>query len=495
MELTTSRRFSKVAIAAITGVISIVFYIGYLISISNNNENRNYSAMVFFMNWIGIMMFFYVMYTWYKITKTILSPYTIFMLFFFLFNFGQCFMWAFGIHDTSEIGKNVMYNSFGVATELDIFKAQILTLICIIMFHFGAVLCCKRYSRIIINTNIRDENIKKEDTKTLKAIYYSSLMVGCIVIPVTLYNAFQDLKIARNYGYSALYYSEFAQQGGTVSGLLVMLFFPCLIGLLIGSKYNKKVTKVVYIIFGVYLIINLLCGDRSSWIFRIFILAWLSHSCNKKIDIRKFIKYLIIAIIGLHITNVIVEFRNIGLSNISFENIFSNSPIVSGMFEMGGSMQPTIILQKYGWNIWPFENSYLLAILGAITNKIISFLGIPFELLSTWFSQYYLGISWGAGFSLVAEALLNFGPILAPLIICLQGNIIASILYVDKSIDYLVKPLRYLFTASTLDCFIRLTRNEIHLILKQWFYGVILFYIFIILVRKVLIKNTIKVKT
>lgn len=95
------------------------------------------------MNWLGIVLGIFILVTWYKLTRTILSPYTIFMLFFFLFNYGQCLLWAFGIHDSFEIGQAPMYRNFGVANDADILKAQALTLICILMFHLGSVLCYK----------------------------------------------------------------------------------------------------------------------------------------------------------------------------------------------------------------------------------------------------------------------------------------------------------------------------------------------------------------
>lgn len=476
-------------------IITIFGYIAYLSILSSINNNGDYDSQIFIFNWLGILLLVYVIGTWYKLTNTVLSPYTIFMLFFFLFNFGQCLMWAFGIHNSSEVGQIVMYIDFGIANDADIIKSQVLTLISILMFHFGALSSYESKNRIKYTRKDRHRCLhENEDSRSLKSIYYACLLVGIVVIPIALYNSYSSLQVARVYGYSALYYSEVAKKGATISTLLSRMFFPCLIGLLIGSKFNKKIQKIVYIIFLIYLIINLLSGDRGSWIYRVFILIWLSNACYKPINFKSAAKFLILGITGLYITNVIVIFRNVGLSNISIESIFQtisfeNSPIVSAIFEMGSSMQPTIILQKYGWNVWPYNNTYILAIFGMITNKFISALGIPFELLSSWFSQEYLGISWGAGFSIIAEAILNYGPVVAPLFMILQGFIIASMIYIDKSICYRKRPLRFFFAAATLDSFINITRNELHPTLKNWFYGVVIFYFFILLVREFLIRE------
>lgn len=488
-------KHTNIEIIMVTFFITIFVYIAYLLTLSLVNVNKDYGLQIFLLSWLGILFMVFIVITWYKLTGTVLSPYTIFMSFFFVFNFGQCFMWAFGVHISSEIGKIAMYDKFAIADDADIIKAQALTLICILMFHFGAVSCYKPKNRINFRVKENYMNFyKNEDSKTLKAIYYSCLIMGVIVIPIALYYVYSDFLIARVYGYAALYYSEYARTSATFPMLLSMMFFPCLVGLLIGSKYNRKVQKSVYTIFLMYLIIDLISGDRGSWIYRLFILIWLSNECYKPINFKTVTKYLIIGIIGLYMTNVIVSFRSVELQDINIEKIvenisFENSPIISGFFEMGESMQPTIILQKYGWNVWPYDNTYLLAILGMITNKLIYALNIPFDLLSSWFSQVYLYIPWGAGFSIIAEALLNGGPFLAPLFMIVQGYIITSMMYIDKGINYKERPLRFFFAAATLDNFISITRNELHPTLKNWFYGVVVLYFFILIIRKFVVLN------
>ncbi len=102
------------------------------------------------------------------------------------------------------------------------------------------------------------------------------------------------------------------------------------------------------------------------------------------------------SIVGLYIVDVIRSLRNTG---ISVEGIISslslrNSPFINTIFEMGASMQPLIVLQKYGWDVWPYANTYIVAILGMATNNVLDLLNIPFSLVGTWFREY-LGITWG----------------------------------------------------------------------------------------------------
>lgn len=492
---TKSKRIN-VEIGLATSLFAICGYLIYLMILSLVNVNQDYEALIFLISWLGVLLAIYVVFTWYKITDYIFSPYIIFMLFFFLFNFGQPLMWALGIHIPTEIGQATLFPGLGVPSGGDIIKAQALTLISILMFHVGAVFSYKK--RIKIRSRVREyqqEFAQNDNSATLKAIYYSCLIIGLVVIPLTIYYAYSDFQIAKVYGYKALYYSEFAATGATFLGLLTRMFFPCLVGLLIGSRYSKKVKISVYLIFSIYLLINLLSGDRGSWLYKIIILIWLSHACYKPVNFKKLAKYTVLAIVGLYITDAIVSLRNVGLSNLTIERIlnslsFENSPIISAFFEMGGSMKPTIVLQKYGWDVWPYANTYLLAILGMVTNRVIYALGIPFSLISSWFSQDYLGLSWGAGFSIIAEALLNFGPLFEPIVMILLGYIITSLIYIDRGMNYKERPLRFFFVASTLHAFIPVTRNYFHLLLKDWFYGVLLLCIFILIIRSFVFRKS-----
>lgn len=485
---------TNVLIGILTLCISILGYILYLFTLSLISSDKNYDSLIFLFSWLGILLAIYIVFTWRRVTGYIFSPYTIFMLFFLLFNYGQSLMWAFGIHKSMEIGQATLYSGFGVANDSDIIKAQALTLISILMFHFGAILSSRK---IKIVAQKRKQVLCYQDTsKILKAIYYSSLLLGLLIIPNTLLHAYSDLQTSLVYGYKSLYYSEFANNDATVFALLRRMFFPCLIGLLIGSRYNKKVRISVYIIFSIYLMLNLLAGDRGSWLYKVFTLVWLSHVFYKPINFKKGFKYVLFSIFVIYVTDVIVSFRNTGLSNISISDLreslsFQNSIFIEPFFEMGGSMNPTIILQKYGWDVWPYANTYLLAMLGMVTNKIIYILDIPFSTISSWFSQEYLGISYGAGFSIIAEALLNFGPLIAPLIMILLGYLISSLIFVNKNSNYKQRPLRLLFVVVTLDVITPVTRNYFHLLLKDWFYGVVVFLIFILLFKTFILKRKI----
>lgn len=481
---------NRIEVALLTMIICTISYLLYFIIFPINRSTNISNDLIFITSWMGIFIALYIIFSWYKLTNMYFTPYTIFMMFYFFFNFGQPIMWAFGIHFPTEIGEKSLYGKLGVPTNTDILNGQIITLISALMFHFGAVICYKP------KINKRKTKLNKVNTNTtLKILFITSIIIGLVAIPITLYDVYESLQVALVHGYKELYYSEFASSRSNFYSIVNMFFFPSLVGLLIGSRYNKKVMLFVYLVFFIYLLLNLLAGDRGSWVYKIIILIWLSHNFYKKINFKKLITYTAIAFVFLYIVDAIVSIRNMGLGTLTFgdfiENLsFENSPIISAIFEMGGSMSVVITLLMYGWDIWPYSNTYLLAILGMVTNQVIYTLDIPFSLISSWFSQEYLGISWGAGFSIVAEAVLNYGPYFAPLFMVVLGYIISSLIYMDKRINYTDKPLYIFFTVSTLHAILPVARGYFHLLLKSWFYGVFLYVLIIIIINNFIIKKS-----
>jgi len=489
----SKKNINKVALYFIIFIFSILCYLGYLLFIHYFNINKEHDYMIIYLlSWLGILLGLYVLFSWYKLTESIFSLYTIFMLFFFLFNYGQPLMWALGIHQADEIGQSKLY-TLGRATTGSIIYTQILTLISIIMFHLGAVFCYKPKKHTEKSENNLSFSIDAQQTS--KIIFNICLILSFIVIPITFYNSIDDLIYARNHGYQALYYDE-NRSSFAMFRLLQYMFFPCLVGLLVGSKYKRNVRYLVYTIFLVYLVINLLAGERGNWVYYLVILIFMSHNFFKRIKWKRAITYTFIGILFLYIIDAIVALRNTGITteNVLKSLSLENSPIISTVFEMGSSMQPSLVLIQYGWDIWPYSNSYINSILGVVSSEIFTILDIPFNTLSSWFSQDYLGISYGAGFSIIAEPLINFGPVISPLFMVVLGYIIASLTFLDKNMGINNYPLRVFFTVTTMSALIEIVRNHSHFTVKSWFFGVLIIYALVLMVRG-LLKNQINVQT
>lgn len=466
----------------ITAFFTVLFFLLYVVLFQyiDNNPTVNYYNFQYILSVLGLVLAIFIIISWHQLTDSFFSLYTIFMLFFFLFNYGHCLMWAIGIHENGEIGQYSLF-ALGKPNSAVIIKTQMIVLINIIAFHCGAIFClkpkCNKKETLPLINVINDH-------RSLNSIYEVSFLLSLFVIPITFYNSIYNLSIALSHGYSSLYYGDYANSGITPFILISMMFFPCLVGLLLGSNYSPKIKYTIYFIFGLYVLIGIITGDRGEWIYKLLILIWMSHKFHRKLILKKILKYGFIFIGFLYIISAVVSLRNTGVTvkgiieSMSSEKNF----LVSTVFEMGQSMRPTMVLVQNGWDIFPYGNTYSFAVLGMISERVITILNLPYVTLSSWFSQTYLGISYGAGFSIIAEALINFGPFVAPLILFLLGYIITLVINID-TLNFREKPLRVFFAVTSASVFISVVRNTMQGTLKSWFYTTLLIYILIFFYR------------
>lgn len=384
-------KFTNIILAIIFFIMYIIFYNDYM-----NNFIINPEVVKVILSWLGIILYIYIIFSWYKLHGKIFDLYTIMVTFFMLFNYGQCFLWAFGIHTDTEIGKaNPL--GIGIATDKEIIVSQLITLMCVYMFHVGSCLCIRKEQHI-------DED--KEIVNRL-SIYRVSKILSFVVIPVTFLKLLIDISISSQYGYGALYYGDNVNQSFIIE-MLYRLFYPCLFGLLVGSKSKKNVRYFVYTVLAIFIVLSLLTGDRGGWAYSILIFAFLHNNCVKKFSASFLIKCFFVTIIFLNVVTAIVSVRKTGINMDSIQGamVGKENPIISTVSEMGGSMIIQTTLVKVGYDIYPYGNTYIFSILGMISDKFISFLGIPYENVSNWFSQEYLGLNnWGAGFSIVRRSI------------------------------------------------------------------------------------------
>ena len=387
-------KFINIIFAFIFFGMYVIFYNDYM---TNFIVNPEVTKVV--LSWMGIILYIYIIFSWYKLYGKIFDLYTIMITFFMLFNYGQCFLWAFGINTDTEIGKaNPL--GIGIATDKEIIISQLITLICIFMFHIGSCFGTKKNKEF-------DEN--KEKINKI-SIYKISKMLAFLVIPATFIKLLKDILVSSQYGYGALYYGDNMNQNFVIE-MLYRLFFPCLFGLLIGSGFKKSIRRFVYVVFLIFMILSLLTGDRGAWAYSILIFGFLHNNCVKKFSVNFLAKCFILALIFLNIVSAVVEVRKTGINIESVKEAIAGdgNPLISTISEMGGSMIIQTTLVKVGYDIYPYGNTYIFSILGMISDKFINFLGIPYINVSNWFSQEYLKLNnWGTGFSIVRRSFNKF---------------------------------------------------------------------------------------
>ncbi|MGG0280596.1 O-antigen polysaccharide polymerase Wzy [Bacillus pacificus] len=433
---------------------------------------------------LGIIVTLLIFRSWKKISGLYFSPYTIFFIFILIFNYGQFIMWSLGIHYKGELGTTTFIRYMDSVTLL---RIEMITIVCIIFFHIGASISVK-----VKGTKITFKNYSKE--AFCKAMAVVSPIILVFSFSIVMYEALMSLKVAISYGYSALYYGDQASTLNPLFKYISYMFFPSLIGTWIGNKLSKKSFYLISCLFLVYMIVNMLSGDRGSWIYYLIILVWCYLNYIKKPKLGTLLKVIVPFALVISITSVLVKFREIGFNNITsneFGEVLSDLPFIfiKPFFEMGQSARVLgIILQDNLHETWEYGNTYAAAILGMVLPRTKVWFGYPDFYLENWISQSYLFLEhYGVGFSIVAEAYLNGGLLFSPIIMMIIGGVMGKILLVRK--DLLInQPEKLFFTLSSLGALLPICRGSVELGLRIWFFGVViplfLYYILVGLMKK-----------
>jgi len=479
----------NIFIVSITGLI--LFYILYpnLNLFTSSDAER----LVFIFSWLGIIELIYIIKSWRNLTGRYLTLYTLFIVFFFLFNYGQSLLWAIGIHTEGELGKTNLYYYLSVPTNSDILKTQLLVLISGLMIHFGATLLKKQVTN---DENFHFSRLLPIDNKKQKILFDFVILLAPIVVISEYYFLIVNYQNAQIYGYTALYYNDDVSGANVIFKIFSRLFLPVLIGMLIGSGYRTNIVRLVYILFGIDVILSLLVGDRGGWIYSLILLIICHHYYYKKIRFKQTAIFTIMGVVLSYVSVAVVAVRNSGVSISKILNVINNSetnPIVGSIFNMGGTMKVTTVLTMNGWDIFPYGNTFLYGLLIAPTKDVINWLDLNYKSVGGWFSQEYLGISNGAGFSIVAEVLINFGPYLLPFFMIIFGIFI----YWITNIEYRnpnTEPLKIIFCIITTAVTINISRNVFNYIAGEIFYTTVQFFVYYIIFRTFFTRK-VKIKT
>jgi len=458
-------------------VLTIIAYIAYAFEIEAIDNGSYNSNSIWAISVLGVVIYAVCIFSWKRLSGKIFDIYVIFITFAFLFNYGQCFMWAFGIHADNEIGVRRLFSLLPVLTTTEIIKTQVTSLIGLLFFHCGAVISYGRKEIIPEREIIQSEN---ENYK--RSILYNVCRITIVISSVcAFYEAIRIAVITSVYGYGAELYNAASSSvlfQNNIITLLSYMFFASIVGLLIGSRYNQRTVRTCYLLFALYALLQAISGNRGEWLYPMIFLVWMHNFLKKRIRPRTIIKYFILGFFLLVILVAIRNTRKYGVSLFGlWEAITSEqNPIVSTFMEMGQSMSILGFFIRTGWGIYPYGNTYILAIFGMITEKGIKFFIPSYSNISGWLSQDYMGIkNSGLGFSMIGEAYENFGPYIFVIALFVLGYIYSKIMNTDN-IDSETESIKLFFKVTTAQVLISSTRNQMLTSLKMWTFstGIIL---------------------
>lgn len=417
----------------------------------NYNINNPSELTIFLYSWIVNIVFFISMLSIYYLESKNISIIMLILLFAFLFNFGQSFFWAFGIHRSNELGSIPLFSNYPIPTNTELCNAMLYSLCCYVYLVLGIILT------LISSKN----NAIFKESPPRNYIYKFSKLVGFYVIPATFVKIFIILFQSIVHGYGSLYYSEFHVPA--LIGNAENFFFPVIVGLLVGKKFENR--KQIYGIFLLYLVLYLLAGERGNWIYKIVALLWLHYYHYRKIEFKNILILVLSGFIFLYFVGVIVEIRAVGLANINLNILLkafslSSNPFIRFIFEMGNSLGVTIITLSLGLSYFPVDNTFLSSILASPSSKIASLFNVQPIFLGNYLSQEILKINYGTGFNFFSEIYINGGYIGTFLYCIIFGLIIGLIFKNSCSINYKDKPLRLVVITTLSIIFFAMFRDS-----------------------------------
>lgn len=411
------------------------------------------------LGWIGLFQFFLTIYSWLKCGNGLFSIYTVFSVSLFLFSYGQCLIYPFGIDllDFSLIG-------YLEISERDIYVGQLYTLLFLAAFHFGALLFSHKFRITGISY--------QEDCN-----YGKIQMVGWFFFLISAYPYFSDLiqslLLSIAYGYSALYGGDPTVGLDTLPSQIGQLLIPSVICLFIGYKNNHLMRNVCLSILLMISILLILSGGRSMGVILLAQIVVMYNYCIKPISKKGVVLLLISAIGLLSVLSAIEETRNDynrSLSDIKIEQSYEG--VVNTVAEMGLSMSCLIKTQELvpESENYRYGKTYLYSFTTIIPN-----LGFwkyhPAKKeanMSEWLTEK-MGLSYGTGFSTCAEAYINFG-FWGWLMMMLLGYVLAGLSSImEKAVKANNCPM-IIFSLIMLVFILKLPRNNFIGIVRPFFY-------------------------
>lgn len=369
----------------------------------------------------------------------IISIPNLFALFAFIFHCGQFIKMGFNIEGTDYFPLNLY------AANSTIQQAFYFYIFSQIFYTIGVGISSK---------NKRYKNLQKLSNKLpMNAGFTGKLLVIIGLIPRLFIDIFQ-LYVSSKHGYMALFTSKIPQFVNS----LAFFFDTGFIFLLMNEK-NKKKSNVIFGFMIFYKSVTMLSGSRQDKV--CFLLIWIYLFCfvKNKIDLKKMIFVMFIAIIGFFFITSIGAGRV--SSNVEFVGIgeyFNNfaSTLGSSLSEFGSAVNTLVIGIRYTPSEIPYGYglSFVVAVVSCIPLLVAH---IPLLADKALFLNQLPGsVYHSLGGSYLGELFYNFGWL--GCIACMFIGIVmnrAHLVVNKKDSDYITTSCFYAVISTAMFLYVR----------------------------------------
>ncbi len=480
-----------------TIMLIVLALLGMLFIKGTNESSAGFYNYLFCL--FGTLVYFWCIWSWYKIRKEILCPYIIFLSVAYLFMFGQSMLFVLGIPVDTTRALHAMYPDFVML------KANVFTCLGLCAFHNGALISAKINNKSL--SSYLQRNNEKSENK-IKYLYKSMQIVGWLLFLIsvgpTVVDTVNSIKLVLSYGYGILFDESLIKTGiQNWQEILKGFFIPSLICLFISSYKNRFVRWFVIINSMFYILAGFYLGGRGNQVVLVLCLFCMWHYLIKPVKGFKILLSVIGGIIFISFLSVIAEVRDIpnrtfiDYIELFFDSFGKENLFIKVIFEMGGSMFPLInvMLLVPGFFGFRYGESYLYSLTTIIPNLGFwdAHPGAIKAHLGNWL-QDVLGLDYGPGFSMAAEAYINFGwfgILFMMLLGCFYGWLFSLISRKEEPEQY--NPIVFFFVFSILSLTIMTVRNSFIETVRAFFYYTIPVCVLCIMIAEYIGKYQLKV--
>ncbi len=344
---------------------------------------------------IGWVQFFLTIYSWIKSGNRLISPYVIFIICCFIFNFGQALLYPFGYDFKFPILYNIKPTS--------IFRSEVYTLLMFAGFHLGA---------LFYNSKKTSFRVKVDYNK--KKIIRIGWVIFVVSVVPYFYDLISNIILSMTFGYGALYEQEAKTGLASIMSFVGTFFIPSCICLYVGYRDRHSKQMIIEFILLFIVVGTFLVGGRTGGVIILGMLLVLRNYLYKPIT-KKGLLIVVVAGFGLlGVLSTIAKVRGSTDRSLESYEMSGNSSdgAADAIREMGGSMSCLIKTQDFvpATEDYRYGTTYLYALTSIIPN-----FG-QWEIhpaknganMSHWLTNK-MRLNYGTGFSITAEAYINFG--------------------------------------------------------------------------------------
>lgn len=367
----------------------------FVLSIFANQSNTYgiYIFPFFVLFSIGLMLSYYK-----SVYGNILNFDSLLVIMFWVFGMSRQLTALFGLESYSSF-----YGAYTISQYLYAYLFSYLCILAYFVFSYKS----KKSPQL---TNI-SEKFSGFNSKSIRQVFLIIFLICLTPLIYYYYKLVSSSLIAR---YGSRQFDAITEETGYLVSLLRVwgvLSLIIIVSIDLFSRNGKRLVLFTSIYISLSFV-SLLSGSRSEGISMLLILLTVFSIRFYKSKTFKFV-----VIIGLLFISILIPFFYVLRSDISKINeikiadYFSINSVFNALHEMGGSEDP-LLLVMYSNNGLRFGTSYITAALNTLFNFLPSgfrpdFTSIGPVSLASYYSRQ-LGLNYGLGFSLFAEAYLNF---------------------------------------------------------------------------------------